>query len=279
MNALFENSKRSDTGHAVDGAGHAVSDAGNEAPSSRPVLVGVGSGRVLGNSVLRGTDASFVEHVKELHRSLAPSESAFQLVWNHCVIVSRIAATLAQSYLARHSSGTGADARAGVSAAALGAPVAGPLPNPDVARIGGLVHDIGVYRVFDEAGVDFDRNRYIFHGIEGYRILLDSGYGEDLAEFARNHTGVGITAEDVARQGLPLPAGDYSPRTIEQELVMYADKFHTKSQPPTFVSQASARRSAARFGEENAGRFDALVTRYGVPVFAALADEYGMAIR
>lgn len=254
-------------GHAVDDTGHAMSsDAGNEVPSPHPVLVGVGSGRVLGNSVLRGTDASFVEHVKELHRSLAPSESAFQLVWNHCVIVSRIAATLAQSYLARHSSGTGA-------------PVTGPLPNPDVARIGGLVHDIGVYRVFDEAGVDFDRNRYIFHGIEGYRILLDSGYGEDLAEFARNHTGVGITAEDVARQQLPLPAGDYSPRTIEQELVMYADKFHTKSQPPTFVSQASARRSAARFGEKNAGRFDALVARYGVPVLAALADEYGMAIR
>ena len=250
--------------NAVPGA-YGSADEGAQRRISHTELLGVGSGRVLVNSVLRGTEATFTEHVKELHRSLAPSESAFNLVWTHCVIVSRIGFTLAQRYLTKHT--------------AAGAVVAGPLPNPTVARLGGLVHDIGVYRVFDEAGVSFDGGRYIFHGLEGYRILLDTGYGEDLAEFARNHTGVGITADDVARQHLTLPAGDYSPRTIEQELVMYADKFHTKSQPPTFVSSASARRSAERFGEDNAARFDALTARYGVPVLAALADEYKMVVR
>lgn len=200
-----------------------------------------------------------------LHHQLAPSQAAYDLVWTHCQIVARIARLFAVQYRASMDRGR---------AASDTNPWGNAFPDAGLAYLGGLLHDIGVYRVFAEDGISFERGRYIFHGLEGYRILIDEGYGETLAQFARNHTGVGITRAEVEQQGLPLPPADYTPRTIEQEIVMYADKFHTKSRPPQFVSVEAARRSAARFGEGNAERFDALVGRYGVPNLRPLADEY-----
>lgn len=263
------------------------------------------------------------ERIAWLHHQLAPSQSAYELVWTHCQIVARIARTLAEQYrasMSREQTGTPRSAVGGVHAASASAPAApvatvptpaarfasttpaSPTPasavsasaapaksvsNPwgiafpdaDLAYLGGLLHDIGVYRVFSEDGTTFEHGRYILHGLEGYRILVEEGFGEKLAQFARNHTGVGITRDEVVSQGLPLPVDDYMPRTIEQEIVMYADKFHTKSRPPSFVTLESARASAARFGESNAARFDALVARYGVPNLRGLADEYGMGLR
>lgn len=262
------------------------------------------------------------DRIAWLHHQLAPSQSAYELVWTHCQIVARIARTLAEQYrasMSREQSGAPRPAVGGVHAVPANAPAAPAAPaapvatvptptarvastapaataspasaksasNPwgiafpdaDLAYLGGLLHDIGVYRVFSEDGTTFERGRYILHGLEGYRILVEEGFGEKLAQFARNHTGVGITRDEVVSQGLPLPVDDYMPRTIEQEIVMYADKFHTKSRPPAFVTLESARASAARFGESNAARFDALVARYGVPTLRGLADEYGMGLR
>lgn len=212
------------------------------------------------------------ERIAWLHHQLAPSQSAYDLVWTHCQIVARIARTFAEQYRANMT-------RRAAQTDSPKNPWGDAFPDADLAYLGGLLHDIGVYRVFSEDGMSFERSRYIFHGVEGYRILIDEGFGEKLAQFARNHTGVGITRADIVRQHLPLPADDYVPRTIEQEIVMYADKFHTKSQPPMFVSLPAARASAARFGEENAARFEALVSRYGVPQLRSLADEYQMGLR
>jgi uncharacterized protein len=215
-----------------------------------------------------------------LHHQLAPSQAAYDLVWTHCQIVGTLARDFAQGYRAAMGRKTAANSELSTDSGDTRPvnPWGSAFPDADLAYLGGLIHDIGVYRVFAEDGISFEPGRYIFHGLEGYRILTDEGYGEALAQFARNHTGVGITREDVVRQGLPIPADDYTPRTIEQEIVMYADKFHTKSRPPKFVSEPAARRSASRFGEENAARFDALVARYGIPNLRPLADRYNATI-
>lgn len=212
------------------------------------------------------------ERIAWLHHQLAPSQSAYDVVWTHCQIVARLARTFAEQYRANLT-------RRVAQPDSPKNPWGDAFPDADLAYLGGLLHDIGVYRVFSEDGMTFERSRYIFHGIEGYQILIEEGFGEKLAQFARNHTGVGITRDDIERQHLPLPPGDYVPRTIEQEIVMYADKFHTKSHPPTFVSLPAARASAARFGQSNADRFETLVSRYGVPQLRSLADEYQMGIR
>ncbi|MBW3093168.1 HD domain-containing protein [Bifidobacterium sp. 82T10] len=150
-----------------------------------------------------------------------------------------------------------------------------------LVMIGGLLHDIGTYRVLKHDGSDgeplkFDGKRYILHGLLGYEWLLEQGVDESVAQFARNHTGVGLTREDVIRQDLPLPPDDYAPVNLEQETVMVADKFHSKSTPPKFLSVDAYTAKALRFGEENGRRWLALVERYGRPDIAALAEKYHM---
>ena len=145
----------------------------------------------------------------------------------------------------------------------------------------GLLHDIGTYFLLKQDGSDgeplkFSKKRYILHGLKGYEHLLDEGVDESIAQFCRNHTGVGLTREDVVRQELPLPPADYVPMNLEQEVVMYADKFHSKSVPPKFLQVEAYTARAERFGGENKQRWLDLVAKYGVPDIPALAEKYGM---
>lgn len=153
------------------------------------------------------------------------------------------------------------------------------------AFAGGLLHDIGTYFVLAKDGskaadgkLEFDGPNYILHGLRGYNYLIDNGFSEDTAQFARNHTGVGLTREQVVSQNLPLPAGDYIPQTIEQEIVMVADKYNSKSIPPRFLTVDTYRRKAERFGEENAKRWMFLVNKYGRVSVCKLADFFGLKV-
>lgn len=153
------------------------------------------------------------------------------------------------------------------------------------AFAGGLLHDIGTYFVLAKDGskaadgkLEFDGPNYILHGLRGYNYLIDNGFSEDIAQFARNHTGVGLTREQVVAQNLPLPSGDYVSRTVEQEIVMVADKYNSKSIPPRFLTVDTYRRKAARFGEENAKRWMCLVNKYGRVSVCKLADFFGLKV-
>ena len=149
------------------------------------------------------------------------------------------------------------------------------------AVLGALLHDIGTYRVLKNDGsngelLTFDGPHYVQHGLIGYDLLLNEGYDESIAQYARNHTGVGLTREAVVRQGLPLPPDDYVPVNLEQEVVMVADKYHSKSVPPKFLTADAYARKAARFGEDNKEQWLDLVRTYGEPDVPALAEEYHM---
>lgn len=116
--------------------------------------------------------------------------------------------------------------------------------------IGGLLHDIGTYFLLKQDGSDggplkFDGPNYVRHGLKGYEYLLNEGVDESIAQFARNHTGVGLTKEAVESQGLPLPPADYVPMNLEQEVVMVADKYNSKSIPPKFLTAEAYARKAA----------------------------------
>ena len=60
--------------------------------------------------------------------------------------------------------------------------------------------------------------------------------------------------------------------TVEERLVMYADKFHSKN--PKFNSFESYRKIALKFGEENAQKFDNFAKEFGVPNLDKLANNY-----
>lgn len=205
--------------------------------------------------------------LRELHKEQAraftlneqSAQKSFALIATHCEIVARLAVILAEQ--------------------------SGQIVTNTLIE-GALAHDIGTYSVlahnaFAHNQVLFQRDIYIQHGTRGYELLLSEGFDESLAQFARNHTGVGITKADCVQQKLPIEPADYMPTNAAQEIVALADKFHTKSLPPRFVSEQTARARVEKFGSENIARWDKLVACYGVPprdVLDELAHEYRMEI-
>ena len=148
------------------------------------------------------------KEILALHEKHAPSQEAFDLVYTHCVIVCGIAEQLL------HRPVPGLDA--------------------ELVRAGSLLHDIGVYRLYDADG-KLDDSEYVRHGLLGHGLLAEEGFPETLCRFASCHTGMGLSREDVRRQGLPVPAADYLAVSAEEQLVIYADKFHSKTSPPVFA--------------------------------------------
>lgn len=226
-----------------------------------------------------------LEQIDELHRKIAPSEAAYDLVHTHCVIVSRIARAIAhrQNALFMRRCTLPEGESIAPSDDITGGRVPIRLIDEHLVTIGGLLHDIGTYQVFKHDGTDdeplkFSGKKYIKHGLLGYEYLLENDVDESIAQFARNHTGVGLTREDVERQGLPLPPDDYVPINLEQEVVMVADKYNSKSLPPKFVTAESYTRKAAKFGEENRTRWLGLLDQYGVFDVRPMAAEYHMIV-
>ncbi|SCL25900.1 HD domain-containing protein [Micromonospora inyonensis] len=187
------------------------------------------------------------EQIRALHERFAPTEEAFDLVYTHC----RIVWAVAEQLLDRYSSAL----------------------DVDLVRVGSLLHDIGVYRLYGAAG-KLDQENYIRHGVLGHALLRDLGFPEHVGRFCSHHTGVGLTREDVLQQSLPLPVGDYTAGTVEEQLVMYADKFHSKTTPPTFVTAASYAAGVRRFGADKVARFAALVEKFGEPDLLLLSRHY-----
>jgi uncharacterized protein len=180
--------------------------------------------------------------IRALHKDYAPSRSAFELVHEHCQLVCSVAE--------QFFSGVDVDT--------------------DLVRAGALLHDIGVYRLESTA--------YVRHGVLGHELLASLGFPVEICRFASCHTGVGITRDDVVRQTLPIPVDDYLPRTPEEELVMYADKFHSKRTPPVFLSGDTYAAEVRRFGADKVLRFGALRARYGDPSLGDLSDATGYAV-
>jgi uncharacterized protein len=182
-----------------------------------------------------------IDEIRALHREVAPSDSAFDVVMTHCEIVASIAAELI-------------DAR-------------GLKVDADLVHAGCLVHDVGVHLL--------NGDDYIRHGVLGAALLRERGFPEQLARFCSHHTGVGLTRDDIVGQGLPLPPVDLMAETDEERLVMYADKFHSKTTPPVFVTAAAYAAQVRRFGAGPAGRFADMRAAYGEPDLTALSLRYG----
>jgi uncharacterized protein len=182
--------------------------------------------------------------IRALHQAHAPTPEALDLVYTHCQIVAAVARQLLES------SGFAADAA--------------------VVRAGALLHDVGVYRLYDEAG-RLDHAHYIRHGVLGQELLRAAGLPEVICRFAAHHTGTGLTRADVLRQHLPLPPADYLAETPEETVVMYADKFHRKTSPPVFLTAGAYARSVRRYGPDKVAAFQAMRDQLGEPDLAPLA--------
>lgn len=255
------------------------------------------------------TDIPDFARVESLHQAIAPSKAAYDLIHLHCLVVATIAWQIArnQNQLLAKARGEALPSacveRSHLASQAMCALLEqhiGSDPLPPLCKsgqpgthyvdeyltcIGALLHDIGTYTLLlpeangvDGASLQFDGPRYIWHGLRGYEYLLNAGVAEIVASFARNHTGVGLTRSQVVAQRLLLPPDDYLPVNVEQEIVMVADKYNSKSVPPRFLTVEAYERKAQRFGQDNAHQWTEYVEQYGCPDVFALAQRFAMQV-
>ena len=124
-----------------------------------------------------------------------------------------------------------------------------------------MLHDIGIIKT-DAPGIHcHGTHPYICHGMLGAEMLRNEGL-MDYARVAERHTGTGLTRETIQKQGLPLPADDFSPETLEEQIVCYADKFFSKSHPERVKTAAQVRDMLSRFPDADIARWDGWVALF-----------------
>lgn len=120
-----------------------------------------------------------------------------------------------------------------------------------------MLHDIGIY-LTDAPGIGcYGSEPYIRHGYLGAELLRALGLPRH-ALVAERHTGSGLTAEQIASRGIDLPPGIYTPESIEERIVCYADKFYSKTRLHRPKSLDKVRSGMLRYGDEALARFDML---------------------
>lgn len=95
-------------------------------------------------------------------------------------------------------------------------------------REAALLHDIGVVKCHAPSIGCRGDLPYICHGVQG-RLMLEALGLPRHALVCERHTGSGLSAADIQRQGLPLPRRDMLPLSLEEKAICYADKFFSKS--------------------------------------------------
>lgn len=190
--------------------------------------------------------------IEALHNKYAPTDKLLHSVLTHCQIVWEVSEQLIDN------------------------------ANLDVDRniveAGCLLHDIGVYALFDAAGNKLEDYNYMNHGVRGEELLKKERLPRELWRIASHHLGIGFTEQDIKKQGLPFEH-PYMPETIEERLITYADKFHSKTNPPRFNTYESFMATATTFGDDIAERFEQLAAEFGIPNLTVLAQKYDHVLR
>jgi uncharacterized protein len=88
--------------------------------------------------------------------------------------------------------------------------------NIELVEAGALLHDLGR-----------SKNHTVNHAIIGAEIANSIGLPEPVIKIIKRHVGAGITAEEA--QLLGWPKDTYTPQTLEEKVVSYADKLIDQS--------------------------------------------------
>ena len=137
-------------------------------------------------------------------------------------------------------------------------------PDREFIRQAAFLHDIGIRFTEAPSLGCTGRYPYICHGYLGRELLEKEGYPRH-ALVCERHVGVGLSRQDILRQGLPLPLRDMLPVTIEEQIICYADKFFSKNgaAAPRGKSLAEITHSLARHGADKAEKFMQWAAMFG----------------
>ncbi|MDD4938103.1 MAG: HD domain-containing protein [Candidatus Shapirobacteria bacterium] len=133
--------------------------------------------------------------IYKLHKKYSTNEKILEIGWNHSLIIRDISLQIADNLEKKYGIKT----------------------NKKLIEIGALIHDIGFYQYLDDVYKKKHINNYIHHGESGYKLLINIGIPKNKSRFALTHVGVGV--------------GKNVPITLEEEIVCYADIFHSKGRP------------------------------------------------
>jgi uncharacterized protein len=120
-----------------------------------------------------------------------------------------------------------------------------------------MLHDIGVVYCDAPRIHCKGEHSYIEHGYLGAELLRREGLPKHAA-VAERHTGTGITMEQIICEHLPMPVQDFCPRTMEEKLICYADKFYSKTRLGEDKPMSKIRQHMWQYGSDAVMRFDAL---------------------
>jgi uncharacterized protein len=123
----------------------------------------------------------------------------------------------------------------------------------DFVREAAWLHDVGI-KYTNAPGIDcHGEEPYMKHGIIGRGLCESEGLSEH-GLVCERHVGTGLTAAEIQRQQLPLPARDMLCQTTEERIVCYADQFFSKTSSERLDLEEVVRRTK-HHGEAGYRRF------------------------
>lgn len=126
-----------------------------------------------------------------------------------------------------------------------------------------MLHDIGICQVDAPDIFCHGEHPYIAHVSKGAEILRSHGL-ELHAQVVETHTGVGMRGQDLKAREVPLPARDYIPQSIEEEIISWADLFYTKVPDKIWQEKSldQVRTDIARFGPWYKERLETMIAKF-----------------
>ncbi|MFA6701244.1 MAG: HD domain-containing protein [Dysgonamonadaceae bacterium] len=119
----------------------------------------------------------------------------------------------------------------------------------------GLLHDIGIFLTKAPHIACEGEYPYICHGYLGRELLTVEGFPRH-GLVCERHTGTGLTIEVIDRKKLPIPRRDMCPKSLEEKIICFADKFYSKSQIGKEKDVKRIRQSLLKHGTDQAAKFD-----------------------
>jgi uncharacterized protein len=130
-------------------------------------------------------------------------------------------------------------------------------PDMDFIHEAAMLHDIGIIMTRTPELGCTGVLPYICHGYSGRVILERAGLARH-GRVCERHVGVGITIKEIRSGKLPIPPRDMTPRTLEEQIICYADKFYSKNGHGHPVLEKSADaiiRELSPHGQDKVERF------------------------
>ena len=137
-------------------------------------------------------------------------------------------------------------------------------PNLKFINEAAMLHDVGIFETnTPELGCS-GKHPYVCHGYLGRKILENKGLPQH-ALVCERHVGIGITAEEIKLNNLPLPQRDMVPISIEEQIICFADKFFSKNGKMNSCEKSveDILNALQRYGPDKVNRFQKWMRFFG----------------